>query len=47
MCSFEMQEMYHQTKEGNGQRWLMIGLEDTGAVYNDVLNFIEIRRYAK
>ena len=38
------QTLYSQTKEGNGQRWLMINLEDKGNLYNDVLHLIQIRR---
>lgn len=40
----EVQEIYHQTTEGNGQRWLMIPVEDKGSVYDDVLRLIAIRR---
>ena len=43
----EIQEIYRQTKEGNGQRWTMIDLEDTGSLYDDVLRFIEIRSQRK
>jgi len=43
----EIQNIYHQTEEGNGQRWLMIGLEDDGVVYRDVLRLIDIRRKSK
>ena len=45
--SDEIQEIYANTKEGNGQRWLMIDLETSGAVYNDVLKLISIRRQSK
>lgn len=41
------QDIYHQTKEGNGQRWLMIDLEDADGVYEDVLKLIAIRRKSK
>ncbi len=40
----ELRETYRQTKEENGQRWLMIGLEDKGPMYGDVLRLIEICR---
>ena len=40
-----VQELYRQTKEGNGQKWLMIPVEDEDSVYEDVLRLIEIRRY--
>lgn len=43
-CSPEIQGIYHQTKEGNGQRWLMIPLEDKDSVYEDVLRLIGIRQ---
>lgn len=43
-CTPELSEIYHQTEEGNGQRWLMIDLEDKGSLYNDVLRLIKIRR---
>lgn len=43
-CTPQLQEIYHQTKEGNGQRWLMIDLEDRDDLYEDILRLIEIRR---
>ena len=43
-CTPQLQEIYHQTKEGNGQRWLMIDLEDRDDLYEDILCLIEIRR---
>lgn len=43
----ELQKLYHQTKEGNGQRWLMIDLEDKERLYHDVLRLIQIRRNEK
>lgn len=43
-ASLALREIYNRTKEGNGQRWLMIDLEDSDEVYNDVLKLIEIRR---
>ena len=36
--------IYRQTREGNGQRWLMIDLEDQAGLYDDVLRLIEIRK---
>ncbi len=45
--SLVIQEIYHQTQEGNGQRWLMIDLEDVGEVYNDVFKLINIRLKSK
>lgn len=43
-CTVELSDIYHQTQEGNGQRWLMIDLEDKENLYHDVLRLIEIRR---
>lgn len=43
-CTAELHNIFDQTQEGNGQRWLMIGLEDKGNLYNDVMHFIQIRR---
>ena len=43
-CFPRLQEIYAQTREGGGQRWLMIDLEDRDEVYRDVLRLIEIRR---
>ncbi len=41
-CS-ELQQLYRDTKEGNGQKWLMIDLENEGALYKDVKRILEIR----
>ena len=41
--SAKIQEIYAQTQEGNGQRWLMIDLEDSDDSYKDVLRLIKIR----
>ena len=46
-CTTQLQEIYHQTKEGNNQRWLMIDLEDHSQIYDDVIRFIKIRRDSK
>lgn len=43
-CTPQLQEIYHQTREGNGQRWLMIDLEDQDGVYDDIIRLTEIRR---
>ena len=43
-CTAEIQNIYEQTKEGNGQRWLMVDLEERGGLYDDLLRFIQIRR---
>lgn len=45
-CTDRLQEIYRQTKEENGQRWLMVDIEDDDEVYRDVLRFIELRREA-
>lgn len=42
-CTSRLQELYEETKEGNGQRWLMIDLEDHDSMYHDVLRLIKIR----
>lgn len=46
-CTAQLQEIYHQTKEGNNQKWLMIDLEDHGKIYDDVIHLIKIRRETK
>lgn len=46
-CTEELQEIYYRTKEGNGQRWLMIDLEDKGRLYDDVFRLIAIRRHVQ
>lgn len=42
-CTSRLQEIYKETKEGNGQRWLMIDLEDKDSMYHDVLRLLKIR----
>lgn len=42
--TFELQEIYHHTKEGNGQRWLMIDIENEDDLYQALFRLIEIRR---
>lgn len=41
--SDEMQRIYHSTKEGLGQRWLMIDLHNEGDLYQDMLKLVFIR----
>lgn len=41
--SIDLQQIYKMTKEGNGQKWLMIDLEDNDIRYNDVKRIIDIR----
>ena len=43
-CTLGLRQIYSQTQEGNGQRWLMIDLEDKDDMYNDVFRLIDIRR---
>ncbi|MDE6974863.1 MAG: DUF3788 domain-containing protein [Lachnospiraceae bacterium] len=43
-CSADLQSIYDQTKEGNGQRWLMIDVEDKESLYDDLLRLIQVRR---
>lgn len=43
-CSPELQGIYAQTQEGNGQKWLMIDLEDQGDLYRDVFRLVEVRK---
>jgi AraC family transcriptional regulator len=40
----KMSEIYHASREGNGQRWLMIDLREDDALYRDTLQLIQIRR---
>lgn len=40
----ELAGLYRATKEGNGQRWLMIDLQDCDALYRDTLRLIALRR---
>ncbi len=41
--SADIQKIYKETKEGNGQKWLMIDLEDNDKKYEDVKAMINIR----
>lgn len=43
-CTGELQNIYYRTQEGNGQRWLMIDIEDEDDLYSDLLRIIQIRR---
>ena len=43
-CTAELQELYEQTQEGNGQKWLMIDLKEKDSLYRDVFRLIRIRR---
>ncbi len=44
LCSAELQCIYHQTREWNGQRWLSSDLEEVDELYYDTLRLIQIRR---
>lgn len=39
-----LRAVYQQTRACNGQRWLMIDLEDQDGLYQDVLRLIQIRK---
>jgi hypothetical protein len=41
--SYDIQQIYKETKEGNNQKWLMIDLEDNDQRYEDIKKIIEIR----
>lgn len=41
--SSEIKKIYKETPEGNGQRWLMIDLENYDKRYKDVKKIIEIK----
>jgi len=41
--SYEIQQIYKETKEGNNQKWLMINLEDKDTIYDNVKEIIKIR----
>ena len=43
-CTPELQDIYRQTREWNGQKWLMVDLKDDNGVYQDLLRLIHIRR---
>ena len=42
-CTVTLRKLYEQTQEGNGQRWLLIDLEDQDALYQDALHLIKLR----
>lgn len=45
--SAEMQRIYHGTKEGGGQRWLMIDIKCDHVLVQDTLALIHIRRESR
>lgn len=42
-CTPRVREIYRETRAGNGQKWLMIDLEDEDEVYQDVFGLMDIR----
>lgn len=40
----ELRDIYKRTKIMNGQKWLMIDLEDKEKMYSDIFRLIDIRR---
>lgn len=42
-----MAACYHSTKEGMGQRWLLLDLTEAGPLYQDVLTLAQLRRESK
>lgn len=43
LCSDYVQTVFHDTKTGNGQKWLMIDVRER-EVLEDVLNLIQLRK---
>lgn len=43
-CTANLRHIYDGTEEGNGQRWLMIDLEENDDLFADVLRLVQIRR---
>jgi len=43
-CAAGLRKVYGQTKTGNGQKWLMLDLEDKEEMYHDIFRLIDIRR---
>ena len=41
--TYDIQKLYAETKEGNGQKWLMIEVEDDDRRYEDINQIIKIR----
>ena len=39
----DIQKIYKETPEGNGQKWLMIDLEDKDKKYEDIKKIIKFR----
>ncbi len=45
--SEEFRNIYHNTKEGMGQRWMIFEFSEHNDVYEDALKIIQIRRESK
>lgn len=43
-CTPELRDIYKHTKSGNGQKWLMIDLEDKEKMYSDIFRLIDTCR---
>ncbi len=43
-CTPELREIYRQTEAGNGQKWLMIDVENRKNIYADIFRLLDIRR---
>lgn len=43
-CNAGLREIYDKTRDGNGQKWLMVDLEDKEEMYRDIFRLIAIRR---
>ena len=43
-CCTELRGIYENTREGNGQKWLMIDLEGRDELYHNVFLLLKIRR---
>ena len=43
-CTPELREIYSQTETGNGQKWLMIDVEDRENTYTDIFRLLDIRK---
>lgn len=39
----EIQKIYSETKEGNGQKWLMINIKENNKIYEDIKTILEIK----
>ena len=40
----ELRGIYKQTETGNGQKWLMIDVEDRENTYTDIFRLLDIRK---